>query len=471
MSTRFETAKRYRLFIFVALVLNFMACSTHVSPGPQNAIISIDNSVEYQTMNSWQARLIGTITEDTDSVFSFFPKVFDGAVNDLGINQVALEIYAGEENTQDWYAKWQQGEVGRTEWRAHIYDIENDNNDPNAIDDKGFHFSRLDFTIDNFLLPLKQLIEARGERLIVNLLYVDFGSSTFEHADHPEEYAEFILAAFKHMESTYGFVPDGLEVKLEPDHKKGGWKDGGVKIAKALLAAGKRLEASGYTPEFIAPSTVSMGNASTYFDTMITTEPEVLTYIDEISYHRYSGVSAGSLRAIADFGRKHNLRTSMLEWWHKDNSYKTLHEDIKAGGNSTWEQGILGDEYSGAGGLYHFDGNGEKLNPRTKYNRQYFKFIHRDAVRIKAASDNDYFDPLAFINEDGTYVVVCSARTSGSLSVRGLLAGTYGIKYTTGTGKDEPIEYDVDLADQIITTGQQLETSIPDAGVITIYAR
>src|SRR5205085_9827738 len=43
---------------------------------------------------------------------------------------------------------------------------------------------------------------------------------------------------------------------------------------------------------------------------------------------------------------------------------------------------------------------------RTKFLRQYFKYIRRGAVRIGAASTNASFDPVAFINAGGQYVVV-----------------------------------------------------------------
>ncbi len=62
-------------------------------------------------------------------------------------------------------------------------------------------------------------------------------------------------------------------------------------------------------------------------------------------------------------------------------------------------------------------------------------------------------------------VVVNAAIGGGSFNVVGLPAGSYGIKYTTGT------RYDFDLPNQTINSGGIVTTNIPDAGVITIYAR
>jgi hypothetical protein len=105
------------------------------------------------------------------------------------------------------------------------------------------------------------------------------------------------------------------------------------------------------------------------------------------------------------------------------------------------------------------------MNSRTEFLRQYFKFIRSGAVRIQATSDNGSFQPLAFINKNGSYVVVVDANQGGDMSIKGLEPGTYGIKYTTGT------QYDVNLSDVTVGAGQSLSASIPAAGVITIYAK
>jgi hypothetical protein len=105
------------------------------------------------------------------------------------------------------------------------------------------------------------------------------------------------------------------------------------------------------------------------------------------------------------------------------------------------------------------------MGRRTNLLRQYFKFVRAGAQRIEALTGTFDFEPLAFINTDGKYVVVVKASGNGVFSVDGLPAGRYGLKYTT----DE--QYDIDHPDVDLNTGQSLSTSIPAAGVITIYAR
>jgi hypothetical protein len=53
----------------------------------------------------------------------------------------------------------------------------------------------------------------------------------------------------------------------------------------------------------------------------------------------------------------------------------------------------------------------------------------------------------------------------GEINIQGLPAGNYGIKYTTSK------EYDFDLPDVVLASGQVLTTSIPDKGVVTVYSK
>ncbi|MCK4722773.1 MAG: hypothetical protein KAT75_05695, partial [Dehalococcoidia bacterium] len=303
------------------------------------------------------------------------------------------------------------------------------------------------------------------EKLFINLCYVDFGSSAFEHYNYPEEYAELAVATYLHLQSKYGFVPDAWEVILEPDNSA--WN--GTRIGNCILAATSRLEAIGFSPRFIAPSTSNMGKAPGYFDAMaqVLGILKVSQYIEEISYHRYGGVSDTSLQAIANRAVQYGINTSMLEWWSGGNGYHTLHKDLKMGRNSAWQQGIFGDEYNPPIALYHINPTNYNvtIGPKTKFTRQYYKFVRPGAVRIEATSNSGTFDPLAFINSNGKYVVVVKADAGGTFTIDRLPPGDYGIKYTTSS------EYDRDLPDQSIGSGESVTTGIPGVGVLTVYQK
>src|SRR4029077_2185304 len=74
-----------------------------------------------------------------------------------------------------------------------LYNGVNDNADPNILNAAGFQFLILDWQIDHLLLPLKQRVEARNEKLAVYLRYGSGGSSSALHRN-PDEYSELIQA-------------------------------------------------------------------------------------------------------------------------------------------------------------------------------------------------------------------------------------------------------------------------------------
>lgn len=435
--------------------------------GSGTNIIILDSKTTYQSIVSWEAT--AWAMQDSSPAFAnYSDELFDLAINDLGLNRLRVEVRSGAENQEDYWSQYQTGDINYSEWRSHRYSTVNDNSDPYVINWTGFQFSELDNTIEKIVLPMKQVIEAKGEKLYVNVNYVAFTSQIGQGLeyihDDPEEYAEFVLATYLHLQSNYSLVPDYWEMILEPDNVAE-WD--GTLIGNAIVAAANRLDANGFNPSFVAPSTTSMANAISYFDAMIAV-PGALGNLSEYSYHRYSGVSDNNLRAIANRGTQYRINTSMLE--HIGSGYQDLHKDLKIGNNSAWQQYVLAGGSGDSGGKYYLIDDSDPANPiitmgsRTKFLRQYFKFVRSCAVRIGATTNNNSFDPVAFINIDGQYVVVVKADAGGSISIQGLPAGAYGIKYTTSS------QYDVDLANKTIGTSGMLNTSIPASGVLTVYA-
>jgi hypothetical protein len=446
---------------FLLLLLLYFVSSWSIT-------ITINVDSTYQTITGWEASTYCKNLPGHSPAFpKYMDKLLDSTVNDLGINRVRLGLGCGIENTEDYFSQWLNGQITEYEFMhdpGNSGKPVNDNNDPFVADTNGFHFSGLDRSIEYVVLPMKQLLQANGEDLYINLTYESFMQSTFEHADYPEEYAEFILVTYQHMQSKYGFVPDAVNIILEPDNCPE-WN--GQRIGQAIVTTANRLKANGFIPRFIAPSTTNMGNASIYFDAIIQV-PDALQYVKEISYHRYGGVSDANLQAIVDRAMQNGINTAMLE--HMGSPYKNLHQDLKMGRNTAWSgaYGIAGAKPTHD--FYHIDDSDTNnpviiMNSETKFYRQYFKFIRPDAVRIGAKSDNGNFDPLAFINKDGKYVVVVKAISGGNFTIKGLPSGDYSIKYTTAN------EYDKDFADQSISAGDSIATSIPQAGVLTVYQK
>lgn len=448
--------------LFPLLVL--LACASTV---PQQAVITLSPEVMFQTIGGWEA----TAQAGQLTFRDIFPKykdtLYDLTVNDLGINRIRLEITNGVENTGDYFTQYLNGQISREEWKKHWYEIINDNNDPFVINPAGFHFGSLDYSVDTVILPIKQRLEARGEKLYVNLNYVDFGPSAFEHKNYPEEYAEFMLATFLHLRDKYGWTPDSIEIVLEADNA--GWS--GAQIGQAIAATGNRLKANGFHPAFIAPSTTNMANAVPLFDQAIQI-PGAADYLTDLSYHRYGGVSDATLQTIGSRAIQYGIQTAHLELIGA--TYNDLHKDLTLGRDSSWAQFTIAWLKSSGiddGGKYYVIDDSDPNRPivnlgsRTRYLRQYFKYVRSGAVRILATSSDTAFEPLAFVNADCKQVVVVKAASGGSFSIHGLPSATYGVKYTTEA------QYDIDSPDVTIAAGQPLQATIPAAGVITIYAK
>lgn len=459
--------KRTIQVIFIGTALSITLLVFGHTP---KATISLDSQQTFQTISGWEVTAV-LGAEPGDEAFPHYrDAVVDLAVNTVGINRVRLEIASGAEHPNNRWRDYMNGDLDYKKWKKTLYTTVNDNDDPNTINWDGFDFSSLDHPIDYVVLPMRELLKKRGESLFINLCYVaftyDIGQGDYIHRN-PEEYAEFILATYIHMKNKYGFVPDALEVILEPDNMQENyhlekWKWDGALIGKAMTATAKRLKDAGFHPRFIAPSITNMGRAPRYIDD-IASIPGALEHLSELSYHRYGGGSDKNLQAIVTKAEQYNLTPAMLEWWFGHGTYEVLHKDLKHGNNSSWQGRVLQ-------GLFDISVTNPKepevtLKEETRINRQYFNYIRANAVRIGATSTNeDDFDPIAFINENGNYTVLVKAAQNGELSIEGLPAGNYEVSYATG---EQSFQQTTPLP---IEDGQTLNTSIPDAGVITVSA-
>ena len=437
--------------------------STTGGGGGVSGTITVNPAVRYQTINGWEAH--AQSGHESPAFQSYKDRLFDLAVNDVGINRLRLEVRSGSENTVDYYQQWRAGQIDDTQWRCVRFATVNDNSDPRSINASGFKFSQMDSMVQNVVLPMRQRLQARGERLFINLTYTAFTnticSGQYHHDDSAEEYAEIIQAATQHLRTRYNITPDAYEVILEPDNTDY-WR--GPTIGAAIVATASRLGGMGINAKFIATSTARPANADDYFDALASTVPAAVPHLLELSFHRYGAPTTTDLQGIATRAVQRGISSSMLE--HIGSGYQDLHADLKHARVSAWQQFALAFGSNDDGSQY-FTVSGSTVNvaSRTRFLRQYFKFVRAGAVRVDATSGNTALDPLAFINTNGGYVVVVKATAGASFTVGGLPAGQYGIKYTTTSA------YDVDHPDVTLGASQTLSTSIPTAGVLTIYRK
>jgi hypothetical protein len=420
------------------------------TPPPSGNTINVNATVFHQTIVGWEVVLPAGETLTPAQV----GQQLDVVVNDLGYTRARLEVVSGTEGAG--------GITGPSR-----YQIVNDNADPNVINPAGFTWTYLDALIDQQAVPFRQRVLARGEQPYINLCYVDFGTSAFEHSSNPAEYAEFMLATFQHLQSKYGWVPNGIEVSLEPDNTPN-WSP--TVLGQAIVASAQRLQAAGFAiPDFIAPSTSNLDAAVSYIDGILAVAGAA-PYLSEFSYHRYGGNPA-SVQAVASRAIQQGKRAAMLEYWGGGGltdgaNYRQLYQDLTDGRNSAWQLGPpVAPDCTWSPVVALINGT-VTVCENTRLIRQYTKYVRPGARRVDAVSGNGAFNPVAFVNPNGSYVVVVNAEGSaGEFTVNGLPPGAYGTFYTT------PSTYNVIRPDVSISAGQGLTTSIPGEGAITIYSK
>ena len=434
------------------------AAASCVDARAASTTVTLKPGTVYQTFAGWESVVLSTVL-DYKNVLPAYDTLLDEAVNDLGITRIQIAVISGTEHPPGNGDRYINGTLSEHDYFAEAaYNIVNDNNDPNVANLNGFDFVLLDWEIEKIVLPFKKKVEARGLKFTSYVSYADKGNSGFKHYQNAPEYAEFMLVVFEHIKSKYGFVPDGINVVNEPDQV--GWN--GTIIGDLVARTGPRLAAAGFRPDFIVPSTANRGLAVQYFDAAAAV-PGAKDFLKELSYHCYSDSGVDSLKRIADAGVRYGVRTSMNECWSTGNTAETLHQDLKVGRNSVWQQG----PFNGPNAYYSIDGPSQKstLNAKTRFMRQYYKFIRPGARRIEATSGDAVVDPLAFINSDGSYTVVIKASAAATVVVENLPAGLYGASYTTES------QFDTQLIDTTISSGNTLTATIPRNGVMTIFGK
>jgi hypothetical protein len=432
--------------------------------------VTIDPGTVYQTMMGWETTAraweIDKVRDGYNATWlQYAPLVIDRLVNELGVNRVRLEIKSGFENPTDFWSSYVSGAMTYTQWKDHSYEKVNDNNDPNTVNPAGFQFSEFDFHVDSVVIPMKQRLEARGEKLFVNLNYVDFNTGnqgSMSHATAPSECAEIVKVYADHLRDKYGVRIDNLEIVLEPDNTQG-WT--GTRIGEGAAAAGMRLASGGYTFQIAAPSCADPSSAVTYFNA-VTAAAGATQYLTMLSYHRYGSTNYATLLTAA---KARNMMTGMLEFI--DGTIDTLYEDLTVAQASAWQKWGLAINTPGNGHYYYeadfADPNAPviRMENNTALLAQVFRYVRLGARRIGATTAAGQWTPLAFANSNGKQVVVVKTAPDAApadATIVGLARGTYGVRTTNFSRVAS------DLPDVTTATNGNLTVSIP-AGVTTIY--
>src|SRR5690349_12894580 len=173
MSQRVDSrGRRWVLMVACALLAGFgggWLVSEAARP-----VVKLNPAVTYQRMTGWEATAQAGQLDTTRGGLSaafvrYKDRLFDLAVNDLGINRLRVEMRSGSENPRDYFTEFLDGRMSYSEWKRHWYEKVNDNADPMVIDPRGFQFSEVDHVMDHIVVPIQHRLAARGERLSVVL--------------------------------------------------------------------------------------------------------------------------------------------------------------------------------------------------------------------------------------------------------------------------------------------------------------
>lgn len=451
------------------LVFCVLWCGSALAQPTAN--VNVDTNLHHQMITGWEgAAYIGQDHPNFAEFAPRLPELFDSIVHQLGINRVKVEIRSGSENPRNYWEEYQEGTIDSSTWSCVRYSTINDNDDPRSINLSGFHFAEIDSTIKLIVLPLKQRLEAKGEKLFLNVNYVAFTdemrqsqcSDTLQyfHAVASDEYAEFVLATYLHLRDTWGIVPDAWEVILQPDHTTD-WHM--VRTGRAIIAAAERLQENGFTPRFIAPSGSSPVISLSYFDKMIE-EPGLLDHLEEISYHGHTDFAEDSIRERM---KQYGVKSSMLKYPGAD--YTKLHEDLSTTLVSSWSQFNLAAPYYGiddGNSYYLIDFADTVLNfglgSRTTAFMQYFRYIRKGDQRVEATSSHPNVKPLAFVSPDGFRKYVLKIDAPATVNLNNLPGGRYTVSFTVPGEMGEHI----DPVDQEPNT--TMTAFVPGAVVMTV---
>jgi hypothetical protein len=378
-------------------------------------------------------------------------------------------------------------EFGMSDVNATGYDTDLNNAaiQPTTATSGQWHYDRVHHAMDDLIVPYMTLLAAQGETPYITICIVDFKSAGYQAEAVPSEYAYLVDHVVADFYTTYGFLPNAIESILERDNQAGSaWTTNN--LSDDIVAADALLVSHGYTGiKWITPSDTSGPQSDPDYIAMKGHNAGIVGLVNEIGFHKYVAMDTSHLNAIRTTAEGDGINAAMLECAGADGcstpTHLDLYEDLVEGRVSSWEQYTVafphpdvppGAYYDGGSAYFFVDNTtpwAVPLSKMGKYLRHYFKYIRIGAVMKSVTNTSSNFKGVPFVNANGTYVMPIKCLTSGTITVAGLPAGTYGIRYTTGDGSSAPSAYDQALSNQTISGGGTVVFTMPAAGVATVY--
>ncbi|GAX60440.1 O-Glycosyl hydrolase [Candidatus Scalindua japonica] len=403
-------------------------------------LLTLDTSKQFQTWGGWEVTInrwmddLDTLENNTQPVQkSILNKLLSNAVNDLGITAVRFEFSPS-------------GKFG--------IEMDNDNEDCNNFDYTQIDWRGFDPYLEDYVIPMKKLIEEHGEKLTLDLHVItfDYPKDTIQwHLTEPEEYAELIVGCIKRMDDQFDIIPDYITPSNEPDNNTVMSKPQLLRNMRALV---NRLQSEGYTNiKLRYPDTMRSKNVLPFFDELQGDYPDLLPYVDTLSFHGYGGLRKSTLNNIRSRAQTTGMKTAQTEWGDSSNISRDIYKSLVWADVSFYQNfglnwqalkhgnpgehyiltGFDGDE-SNAPYFNGFHPNTSFAYPNSKYYafQQYSKYILPKYVRVDIKSSNYAVKPVAFMSHEGQITIVILNEKHGhtDIVINNVPVGIYNITLT-----------------------------------------
>lgn len=367
----------------------------------QTVKVSIDTTATYQSILGWGIPLfierqdrIGELIQD---------KMLDLFVNHMGCNAYRWEIY-------------------RRDWE----DYQNDNENPDNIDWKFFKSDFCDKRAEQVGLPMKKMVEARGEK------FITYASSSFFMEGHdgtvpewmlqsPAELTEWLLAHLVYMKEKYGIEVDQICIVNEPDNHS---RFTATNVGNAVKYLGPKLKQAGLKTTIMFPEHAMVSGALDYIEQW-KEDPEVMDYISVFGYHLYFDTAylTAEKKEILKIANSKNIPTAQTEFMGAN--FEILYDDLTSGGCSYWYIYLDRD---------YLSFNSSRTSMELKQNywdiRQVIKYVKQGSYRTGAMTDNPQNTKVLAFKKNGQVVAVCnnsSVDKELNFEVTGLPSGSYAV--------------------------------------------
>ncbi len=364
-------------------------------------------------------------------------------------------------------------EIGITRMRIEVgpqVEMVNDNADPRATDAKAFRFLWQDDQIKRHVLPMKQRIEARGERMTLYVSYDLRSKLTPAFLLEPEEYAEMAVAFLSHAKERYGIEPDYWSVMNEP----GNDRPGDPTLCAALTAAaGARIAEAGFRTRMSGPECVSVAQVSRFMEGM-EEFPGALDHFVQITYHLYHGGAedVSARHAVRDWARRLGVAAAQTEWMEgRDfDVARHIHLCLTEADAVAWDRfgadlffALRYDEWLDSAS----DSKVPALSSTAWHIRQFSRFVRPGAVRVALTGGSDAVKGVAFVRERPVVILLNTSASAKTAQIDGLPEGRYVRCFTSVSQR----AYGKDLPGVTVPEGGKLALELPPESVTTLTSR